>query len=701
MLLLNAHLQSLNKIKLFAQDIEEKEINSIQIYNNRSINIIYYTIYKEYVELILEENINIKCLGNILYKDQNKEILCRDYYKTSEFNDKYYYSGLLGSTYSKEATTFKLFSPPASYVNLLLYSYDQGDNLIKKTNMTESNGIFTCTIYGDLKDFFYLYEICVYDNVNQVNDPYAKAISINYNRSAIIDFKKTNPNSLLKNTVAQNTSTLDSIIYELNIRDISINENSNSINKGKFLALTEDTYSLKGYPTVLNHIKDLGVTHIQLMPVFHYSSKKVDEKIPFEKYNWGYDIDSYFALSGVYSNDPYNPSSRIIEFKTLVNHLHENGLKVNLDVVYNHIFYAPDSDFQKIFPGYYYRIDNNGKLENASNCSCDLACENKMVEKLILDSLEFMVEEYDVDGFRFDLMGLHNINLMKNIIKLFKNYNKEIMLYGEGWDLNNSVPHSLRPIQINAEKMKKFGFFNDTFRDAIKGSVFFEEDKGFISGKPYVEEAIKKSILGSNFKYQNPNQSINYFSCHDNHTIWDKLEISNNSDDINTKKDMAKLAFSIMMFSQGIPFIHSGSEFCRTKFGIIDSYMSLDRINSIDWDRKEDFMDVYNYCKGLIAFRKQHTAFRMNNFKDINEHIEFLNSPLNSVVYHIKNNANNDVFKNLIIIFNANKYSEEISIPFNSYNIALDKYKNISNTTSFNGDKIKVEGLSTTILYNE
>ncbi|KGM99886.1 type I pullulanase [Clostridium botulinum] len=709
---LSANVLGFKTISIAYDDYELFNINDFRVKNgNKLFKIINSSFNGENSLLLFLDNfIDIKYPCYISYNNLKIKASYSKLFLTSEFNDKYYYDDNLGLSYNLNFSTFTLWSPAATSVSLLIYN--NGDTSINETpkeySMTEINGTWKITISLNLKNKFYTYKICVYDNISEVIDPYAKAVGINGLRGAIIDLKETNPVNWNKDNFQICNNYTDAILYETNIRDISANKTSAIHNKGKFLGLTEEnTKSANNMTTGLSHIKELGITHVQLMPIFDFSYISVDEENP-HNYNWGYDPQNYNVPEGSYSLNPYDPLCRISELKTMIQTFHQNNIAVNMDVVFNHMFYNHFPNFEKIFPGYYFRYDEFNNLSNGSGCSNDIASENKMVQKFILDSVIYWCTEYHIDGFRFDLMGLHDIDTMNTIFKNLKSLNKNSMIYGEGWDLDTILPKELRATQYNFTQLPNIGFFNDTIRDCIKGSTFSDNETGFISGKSNLETLLKFCITGcsldiGNHKaiYSSPCQTINYVSCHDNHTLWDKLQLSNDNNSIDDKKNMIKLACGIILTSQGVPFLHSGIEFCRTKFGISNSFNSSDKINSIDYDRKYEFKDVFYYIKALINLRKNHPAFRMFSKDDIKNHLEFLsNTPKNLVAFILKNNANRDSFENLLVIYNANNFSTELTISNGKWYQIVDKNnagKDILKT--INSNIINVSPISLNIFF--
>lgn len=710
---ITARVLGFNKLLLSTNNLLNFNINKLIIKNGDiTLHINNYTTTTENSILIfLHEEINIKDYCYIIYDGIKIRALYKDIFLTSEFDEKFYYNDTLGLIYTPKVSTFRLWSPAASSVYLLLYK--NGDPAVAETplkyKMKEKNGVWSISLSKNLKNYYYTYEVTVYNCIQEAVDPYAVAVGINGLRAAIIDLKDTNPPNFKKDKSPELKHNTDAILYEISIRDISMHDSSGVIQKGKFLALTEDnTLSKKNMPTCLSHIKDLGITHVQLMPCFDFSYMSIDEKNP-KNYNWGYDPENYNVPEGSFSLNPYDPKCRILELKKMIQYLHSQNISVNMDVVYNHMFHKTQNNFEKIFPGYYFRLDDNGNCSNGSSCSNDTASEHKMMRKFIIDSLLYWTKEYHIDGFRFDLMGIHDINTMQCIYNTFKNFTRNIMLYGEGWNLNTSLNESLKASLKNAKEMPNLGFFNDTIRDTIKGSVFSKFDRGFVSGEKNLENMIKDcitgctiSIEGSNTIFVSPKQAVNYVSCHDNNTLWDKFQLSNSYDTVEDKKNMVKLSNAIVLTSQGIPFLHSGVEFCRTKNGIENSFNSPDSINSLDYDRKAEFLDVYKYHKSLIKIRKEHPAFRMYSVKDIKCHIEFIeNTPSNTVAFILKDNANGDSWKNILVIYNANRYPVTLEVPEKTWHKVVDKYHadTIPIETIASG-RLEVESLCMNMLYS-
>ena len=513
----------------------------------------------------------------------------------------------------------------------------------------------------------------------------------------------------------------DAVIYELHVRDLSSDASSGISSTGKFLGLTETgTTNADGLATGIDHIKDLGVTHVQILPGYDYAT--VDEtKLDTPQFNWGYDPKNYNVPEGSYSTDPYHGEVRINEMKQMVQALHKNGIRVNMDVVYNHTFNIEDSYFQKTVPDYYYR-KADGKYSNASGCGNETASDHAMMRKYIVDSVVYWATEYHIDGFRFDLMAVHDIETMKAVRAALDEIDPSIMVYGEGWTGGDcAIPSSQQALKANMAKIDGVGAFSDDIRDGIKGSVFDAQDKGFISGKDGMEESIKFGIVAATphpqvLTYKNdkgtrswaaqPGQSINYISCHDNLTFWDKLAISNADDSEETRIRMNKLGSAIILTSQGVPFFQAGEEMLRSKPSATveggfdeNSYASPDSTNSIKWSEKAAVLDTYEYYKGLIAFRKAHSALRMAETADIQSNLVFMSGlDANVVGYTIGNNANGDTAEKITVILNGNAEAVDVALPAGTWEICVNDTTAGTASVGTAQGTVSVAGISALVL---
>lgn len=527
-------------------------------------------------------------------------------------NYPYYAGNDLGLRLVKGSFQFRVWAPAASQAILLFYKQEKGGEGIQYPMQKAVQGTWTLTLPASAKGGYYTYRV---NNISQgtsrwsqeVTDPYSIAVGTNGARSAIIDLRESNPKGW-KKSIAANHSSSPAIIYELQIRDASKHISSGIKQKGKYLGLTErNTQNDGGQSTGLEHIKELGVTHVHLLPCFDFKSS--DESKPDPPYNWGYDPQHYNVPEGTFATDTKDPIVRIREFKQMIQAFHQAGLKVVLDVVYNHTAQSESSHFEQLAPGYYYRMNRDGSFSNASFCGNETASENPMMRKFMLQSVQYWLQEYQVDGFRFDLMGIHDTETMNQISKTLQRIRPDILLYGEGWTAGYSpLPDSLRALKQNVSTLKGIAVFSDEFRDGIKGSVFIPEQKGFVSGNnsPVSKAAIEFGLQGG---WTNPRQMIAYADCHDNHTLWDKLSLANPDRTKADRMDMHKLAMTLVLTSQGIPFLHAGSEFLRSKGGVENSFESPDSVNAIDWNLLIRHSEVNEYVKSLIALRKTHPAF--------------------------------------------------------------------------------------------
>ncbi len=613
------------------------------------------------------------------------------------------YSGAdLGLTYGATASTFKVWAPSASQLRLKLYSNAIGNNLINTIYLDKTTeGVWEGIVTENLIGRYYTFQAEVLGEWKaEVPDPYAKAVGTNGLRGQVINFGKTNPSNWENDTRPFLEKFTDIIIYELHVRDLSIEKHSGIQHKGKFLGLTElNTKNAEDLSTGLDHIKSLGVTHIHLLPSYDFFT--IDEGKPEENaYNWGYDPQNYNVPEGSYSTNPEDGAVRIREFKKLVQTLHQNGLRVILDVVYNHTGHTGASNFNQLVPGYYYRQDEKNGFSNASGCGNETASERPMMRKFMIDSVRYWAEEYHIDGFRFDLMGIHDITTMNQITEVLAEIDPTIFVYGEGWTGGDSpLSEEQRAVKKHMNQMKGIAAFSDDMRDAIKGQVFSPEDTGFASGKKGLEESIKFGIVAATTHSQidydkvdysktpwatQPIQTVNYASCHDNHTLWDRL--LNSQPDI-TDADRVKmhiLANTIVLTSQGIPFLHAGVEMLRTKNGIENSYKSPDSINQIDWSRKSKYLNVVKFYQQLILLRKNHPAFRMPTTEMIQENLFFLTIKESGVVaYLLKGAESKDAWKEILVVFNGSQEAKRIDIPKGQWMVALD------------GEDINEEGLYT------
>nr|WP_206773107.1 type I pullulanase [Bacillus cereus group sp. N6] len=661
------------------------------------------------VKIITEQKIDLKQTYKVkienvadTYTEIGKVI------RSAEFDHSFYYGGNdLGNIYTPQHTKFRVWAPTASEAKLVTYK-KWNDKIGTEINMQQSEkGTWKAELTGNQKGLFYTYKVKIGDRWTEAVDPYVRAASVNGDKGAVVDLEETTPEKWKTNKKPKFKNPEDAIIYELHVRDLSIQPESGIKHKGKYLGVTEKgTRGPKDVKTGLDHMKDLGVTHVQLLPIFDYASVN-EENLNEPQYNWGYDPKNFNVPEGSYSTNPYEPTVRITELKQMIQTLHDNNLRVVMDVVYNHMYNAAESNFHKLVPGYYYRYNEDGTFANGTGVGNDTASERKMMRKFMVDSVTYWAKEYNLDGFRFDLMGIHDYETMNEIRKAVNQIDPSIILYGEGWDLNTPLAAELKANQKNAVKMKGIAHFNDNIRDGLKGSVFEEKENGFVNGKDNMEDRIKKGITAgidydiNSSTYQDPEQVLTYVEAHDNHTLWDKLELTNPGDSEEVRKQMHKLSSSILLTSQGIPFLHAGQEFMRTKYGDHNSYKSPDSINQMDWLRRAAFNNEVEYMKGLIELRKKYSAFRMTSPEQIKKHIAFMDTPKNVVAYSIKGNGNKNEY--FMVTHNANKEAVDITLPSKGPWKVLVDGKQAGSKTLYvvHDNKIKVPALSSLVLKTE
>lgn len=677
--------------------------------------------------LIMEKELDLAKSYTVTREEyEGCQVSMRKVIGSAFFDEAFSYEGDdLGAVYSKESTKFRVWAPLASEVSLNLYEGGDAEvttDLIETLPMqADEKGTWVCEKEGDLNGVYYTYTIKNGDVVNEVVDLYARTAGVNGNRGMVIDLDTTDPEGFESDARPEFINATDAVIYELHVRDLSSDSSAHIENKGKFLGLTETgTVNGEGLPTGLDHMKDLGITHVQILPSYDYAT--VDEsKLDSDQFNWGYDPKNYNIPEGSYSTDPYNGEVRVKEMKQMIQTLHENGIRVVMDVVYNHTYNTADSLFQKTVPDYYYRKVGDS-YSNASGCGNETASERAMMRKYMVESVVYWAEEYHIDGFRFDLMGVHDLETMSEIRKALDEVDPSIIIYGEGWTSGDAaIDSELQATKNHTYQLDRVGAFSDDIRDGIRGNVFDAYDTGFAAGKEGMEESIKFSVVGAtehpqvdiskhdksdNFWSGQPGQSINYASCHDNLTLWDKLSISNADAAKEDLVKMNKLSSAIVFTSQGVPFMLAGEEMLRTKpsqttAGAFDenSYASPDATNSIKWYAKGNVMDVYEYYKGLIAFRKAHGAFRMTTAEEIKENITFMEGlDPNVVAYTIANKPNGETADEICVIYNANKDAVNVSLPEGEWEIYVNGEKAGCEVLGTASGTAQVEGVSAMVL---
>ncbi|MCP9235766.1 type I pullulanase [Lewinella sp. JB7] len=613
----------------------------------------------------------------------------RPQYNTLEDYPVYPY-GDLGVAYRPAGSTFKLWSPAAQDARLRLYASDdpaaEPDEVI---DLERKNGAWTATVAGDIDGTYYTFQIKMNGRwLPEATDIYATAVGTNGMRGQVVNILDTDPPGWADDRRPPFTAPTDAVIYEMHVRDFSSDPGSGITHKGKFLGLTErGTTTPAGDTTGLDYLVKLGVTHVHLLPSFDFVS--VDEAdTDTEQYNWGYDPQNYNVPEGSYSTDPADGKVRIREFKQMVQALHRAGIRVVMDVVYNHTGRTENSNFQLLVPDYFYRFNPDGTFSNASACGNEVASERPMVRKFIRESLEYWVDEYHVDGFRFDLMGIHDIATMNEVSASLHGIDSTILLYGEGWTAGDSpLPDSVRALKANTARLTRIAAFSDDMRDGLKGSVFEVEERGFVSGARNRAESVKFGIVGAvphpqiaydsvNYSRapwaRQPAQCVNYASCHDNHTLWDRLAISNAGDAPAAREQMQRLALATVLTSQGIPFLHAGTEMLRSKDGDENSYQSGDAVNAIRWDGQRRHPQTAAYVRDLIALRKAHPAFRLGSTDRIARHLTFIPTGDGQLIAYRITDAPGDQWSDIFVVLNGAAERRSVKLPEGQWRQVVD-----------------------------
>lgn len=582
--------------------------------------------------------------------------------------------------YSPKSTTFSLTtSPDVKKVDVVISDNDSdtAQQLVKSMKRVGA-GKWKLTVKNDLKGKYYVFS--VYNQAQPDHTPglFAKAVGVNGKRGAIVDLKDTDPDGWADDVRPELKNPCDLIIYEMHHRDFSMDMSSGIKNKGKFLALTE--------PAAISHLRRLGVNAVHILPSFDFAS--IDESKPdVVQYNWGYGPLNYNVPEGSYSTNAADPKTRIREFKQMVQALHKAGIRVILDVVYNHTFDINGSNFQKTYPDYFFRKNAEGKYSDGSGCGNETASDKELMREFMKESVAYWVNEYHIDGFRFDLMGVHDIETMNEIHDVVAQIDPTIYIYGEGWSAGScAYPQDKLATKANTCELNGIGAFSDEMRDALRGPFSDDTKGGFLAGVPGQEESIKFGIAGaishpqidmtkvnySKVPWTNePSQMVAYVSCHDDMCLTDRLRssIPYIGDDELIRLDL--LAQTAVLTSQGVPFILSGEEMLRDKKGVHNSYRSPDSINRLDWNNLKRYPQVFDYYAGLISLRKQHPAFRMGSADEVRKNLCFLEAPEGVVAYQLKNNAGGDSWKNIIVVLNSQKTPQTVDVPENTYTMVV------------------------------
>jgi pullulanase len=629
----------------------------------------------------------------------------------------------MGSVYSPVKTNFRVWAPGADLVEVLLYTSGNPDECPRShvAMRQEDGGFWYAEVRGDIKNTYYVYRVTRNDTERPglknmkpsfmlATDPYAKALGVNGKKGMVLCLEETDPPGFRTHAKPPLAAPTDSVIYELHVRDLSIHPHSGIKHRGKYAGLAERGtvntdpeffYRGKAVTTGLDHIRELGITHIHLLPVCDFGSvdeaksmfaedvpagpkNSVDRKTKFSaEYNWGYDPENYNAPEGSYSTDPFDGAVRIREFKSMVQALHEAGIRVIMDVVYNHVYSSGESNFEILAPGYFFRMNADGTFSNGSGCGNETASEREMMRKFMVESVCYWADEYRIDGFRFDLMGLHDIETMNIIRWELDKIDPSIIMYGEGWAAEDSpLAEDLRALKKNGRRLnERIGLFSDDMRDGIRGSVVIEDDTGFVNGYGKRAEDIKFGIVAAvehpqvdiekvhyskNFWAGEPFRCINYASSHDDHCLWDKLKLSAAGSGDDELVALNKLSAAIVLSSQGIPFFLAGEEMARTKGGVKNSFKSPDSVNMLDWDRKASFMDLTEYYRGLILLRKTYRAFTLRSSEEIRKRLRFFETD-QGIVYGLNGEGlpppvAGSPYSRFIVIFNPSVKEMKFSL---------------------------------------
>ena len=606
--------------------------------------------------------------------------------------------------YTPEKTQFALFAPnDAKRVTLRIYEEGQGGKAVKTVKMKRTaDEQWTTTVRGDLMGKFYTFDV----GLGECPGVFAKAVGVNGKRGAIISLPATDPEGWSSDTRPVTKSPADLVIYEMHHRDFSI-ARSDARYKGKFLALTE--------PWAISHLKELGVNAVHILPSYDYGS--IDEtRLSDNKYNWGYDPVNYNVPEGGYSTDPYRPDVRIREFKQMVKALHDAGIRVILDVVYNHTYDIEHSNFQRTYPDYFYRLTDQRQYSNGSGCGNETASDRPMMRKFMLESVKYWINEYHIDGFRFDLMGVHDIETMNQIRQMVDQIDPTIFIYGEGWSAGTcAYPQEKLAMKAHIPQMPGIAAFSDELRDALRGPFSDDTMAGWL-GRQNETESIKYGIAGaiahpqvdmSKVNYAKepwalePTQMISYVSCHDDMCLVDRLKASIPGITTEELIRLDLLAQTAVFTSQGVPFMLSGEELLRDKKGVHNSFESPDEINHLDWSNKAKYPQVFDYYKSLIALRQHHPAFRLGNADLVRKHLEFLDMPEGLIAYRLKNYAGRDDWRDIIVILNAGKTDQEVTIPEGTYAVVCcDGQINEQGLGTLQGSKAVVDAQSALIIHN-
>lgn len=603
--------------------------------------------------------------------------------------------------YTPEKTIFTFWSSVAEKMEVRLYNTYDASEFEVITLQEKEGDYWTATIKGDQVGKFYT--VCSYQNGEWGQESpgiFAKAVSVNGQRAAIIDMQATDPQGWENDQRPAMTDPTDVVVYETHMRDFTIDATSGIANKGKFIAFTEQgTQTAEGLASGIDHLKELGITHIQILPMYDYGS--IDETtLDLNKYNWGYDPVNYNVPEGGYSTNPYDPATRIREAKTMIQALHAAGIRVIMDVVYNHTYSVEGCALGRVVPQYFYRMNEDGTYANGSGCGNETASDKEMMRQFMVESVCYWAREYHIDGFRFDLMGIHDQETMRQIRAALDEIDPSIITYGEGWAASSpAYPYEQLAMKQWTYTMPRVGAFSDDIRNALIGSPF-DHHRGFASGNTASRDAVRYGLVACPDWSGEPMQHVSYITCHDNYCLRDRIEVAAAEETEATKLRMNKLAQTAVMVSQGMTFFYGGEELFRTKQGVENSYQSPDSINVIEWANKQTYNDLYTYYREIIKIRRQHKGFRLGTAELVKNHVEFPETTQEGlIIYRIKDLQSIDTAASLVVLLNGTPEPMEVEIPQATYTVlAHDAQANANGMGTIEAGKVQVAPYSATIL---
>ncbi|OIN67089.1 type I pullulanase [Exiguobacterium sp. KRL4] len=653
--------------------------------------------------LLLDRAIELERCYEIVLPDQERlRVLPSQIVRTMLFDRKYSYEGPLGLVFQEEKIAFYVWSPIAERIECV--RYDQEEQEIEtKELVRQERGAHHLIVPRQWEHSLYRYRVTTYLGTHEIVDPYAKAVSTNGRFGVLLDIEheidQHFPHREKRPILIKPT---DAILYEAHVRDFTVDPSSGSAYPGQYLGVVESgTVSPEGRTTGIDYLLELGVTHLQLLPVHFFTTT---EEVSRSPYNWGYDPVQWFSLAGSYASDPTDPKVRILEYAEMVERLHAAGIRVTFDVVMNHVYIREHSALEHLVPGYYFRYELDGTLANGTGVGNDTASERFMMRRMIVDCLTYFADVFRIDAFRFDLMGIHDIETMNAVRAALDAIDPTILVYGEGWDLATPLPHRQKATSSFASQMPKVGHFNDVFRDALKGSTFSETDRGFVSGNGWPEGEVRNGMAGSITlagqtagRFPEPTYSINYVEAHDNHTLYDKLVLARPDLDERIRLQMSRLAQTIVFLSAGIPFLHAGQEFGRTKGGVENSYNAPDAINRIDWTLRDRHARMVDYLKNILQIRRMHGGFRLHRANQIQELFHFLPMRAGVIAYEVEAVHSYDAWQRTLVVHNVTMESVEIALDHNRWNVHVQGERASVTPIEKGVARIMVLPLSTTI----